>query len=89
MKSGPLNFKASAVAQAQFAAVDDYGYHEEKGKGNSTSSSEEGLEIARLGIAQEIISSLAGRGITKLFPIQVILSFPFSFSVCTFCFLII
>jgi ATP-dependent RNA helicase DDX21 len=53
-----------------FNAVPDYGYDE--GKGN-----EEGLEISRLGISQEIIGALAKKGITKLFPIQVILSFPF------------
>ncbi|XP_008804703.2 LOW QUALITY PROTEIN: DEAD-box ATP-dependent RNA helicase 53-like [Phoenix dactylifera] len=31
---------------------------------------DEGLEIARLGISQEIVSDLARKGITKLFPIQ-------------------
>ncbi|KAJ6300767.1 hypothetical protein OIU76_021542 [Salix suchowensis] len=35
------------------------------GKGN-----EEGLEISRLGISQEIVGALAKKGITKLFPIQ-------------------
>ncbi|KAJ7965014.1 DEAD-box ATP-dependent RNA helicase [Quillaja saponaria] len=65
-KSGPLNIRASLVSQAEFA-VDDYSYDEEKGsKGNS----DQGLEIAKLGFAQEIIDALAKKGITKLFPIQ-------------------
>ncbi|KAJ8770338.1 hypothetical protein K2173_014948 [Erythroxylum novogranatense] len=64
--SGPLQFRASVGLQAQFA-VDDYGSDDEKGlKG----SGEEGLDIAKLGISQEIVSALAGRGISKLFPIQ-------------------
>lgn len=71
VKSGPLDFKASSVTQAGIA-VADYGSDEEKGKG-----SEEGLEISNLGISKEIVNSLAKKGITKLFPIQVILSFPF------------
>lgn len=33
---------------------------------------DEGLEIAKIGIAGEIVKNLARRGITKLFPIQVI-----------------
>lgn len=32
---------------------------------------DEGLEISKLGIAQEVVSALARRGITQLFPIQV------------------
>lgn len=32
---------------------------------------EEGLEISKLGISEEIVSALAQRGITSLFPIQV------------------
>ena len=57
VKSGPLDFKASSVP--------DYGYDE--GKGN-----EEGLEISRLRISQEIVGALAKKGITTLFPIHVI-----------------
>uniref|UniRef100_A0A2P2M1J4 DEAD-box ATP-dependent RNA helicase 53 n=1 Tax=Rhizophora mucronata TaxID=61149 RepID=A0A2P2M1J4_RHIMU len=69
-KSGPLNFKASVAVEAEFA-VEDYGFDEEKGSvGKGSVDSEEGLEIAKLGISQEIVSSLAARGITKLFPIQ-------------------
>ncbi|XP_050232774.1 DEAD-box ATP-dependent RNA helicase 53, mitochondrial-like [Mercurialis annua] len=58
VKSGPLDFKA------ELAAAHDFGYEEDKGK------EEEGLEIGKLGISQEIVSALARRGITKLFPIQ-------------------
>ena len=64
-KYGPLNFRSSLVSNAEYA-VQDYSY-EEGPKGNS----DEGLEIAKLGIAQEIVSALAKRGILKLFPIQV------------------
>ncbi|KAF2305547.1 hypothetical protein P3X46_004749 [Hevea brasiliensis] len=73
VQSGPLNFRASLTSQAEFA-VDDYGYEEEKGfggKGNmSMNSSEEGLEIGKLSISEEIVSALSKRGITTLFPIQ-------------------
>ncbi|XP_065852433.1 DEAD-box ATP-dependent RNA helicase 53, mitochondrial [Euphorbia lathyris] len=69
-KSGPLDVKATVMSQAQFA-VDDYGSEEEKGSGAKRSlGSDEGLEISKLGIAQEIVTALASRGITKLFPIQ-------------------
>ncbi|XP_073005217.1 DEAD-box ATP-dependent RNA helicase 53-like [Typha latifolia] len=61
----PLGFKASDVARAEFA-VDEF-YEEEKG---SSKRGDEGLEIAKLGISQDIVSSLAKKGITKLFPIQ-------------------
>lgn len=70
MKPGPLNFKASLATQAEFA-IADYGFDEEKGKGG-----EEGLEISKLGISPEIVRALEKKGITKLFPIQVISSFP-------------
>ena len=46
--------------------MDDFPY-EEGSKGNA----DEGLEIAKLGISQDIVSALAKKGITKLFPIQV------------------
>ncbi|XP_043700640.1 DEAD-box ATP-dependent RNA helicase 53, mitochondrial-like isoform X3 [Telopea speciosissima] len=64
----PLEFRASIAARAEYA-VDDY-YDEEKSSGTVGGENEEGLEIAKLGIAPEIVSSLARRGITKLFPIQ-------------------
>ncbi|BAT80843.1 hypothetical protein LR48_Vigan07g033000 [Vigna angularis] len=63
-KSGPLNFRSSVYHRAEYA-VDDFPY-EEGSKGNA----EEGLEIAKLGISQDIVSALAKKGITKLFPIQ-------------------
>lgn len=61
-KSGPLYFRVSLPSQAEFAAVDDY-------EGNA-GADDEGLEIAKLGISSEIVSALAKKGITKLFPIQ-------------------
>lgn len=71
--AGPLNFRASYVHSAEYA-VDDYSF-EEGVKGNT----DEGLDIAKLGIAQDIVSSLAKRGITKLFPIQVYVLFNVEF----------
>lgn len=65
VKSGPLGFKATFAAQAEYAVA----YDEERG------GSDEGLEIAKLGIAKEIVDSLSQRGIVKLFPIQVITLF--------------
>ncbi|KAA0063349.1 hypothetical protein IC582_015805 [Cucumis melo] len=61
--SGPLNFKASLVSKAEFA-VEDYDC------ASGSRSGDEGLEIGKLGIAPEIVSALAKKGITKLFPIQ-------------------
>lgn len=66
VSSGPLGFRSTDAARAEFA-VDEF-YDEEKG---SSKSGDEGLEIAKLGISKEIISHLAKKGITKLFPIQV------------------
>ncbi|XP_062009209.1 DEAD-box ATP-dependent RNA helicase 53, mitochondrial-like [Rosa rugosa] len=65
VKSGPLNFRASPTTLfgAQVALDDDYDE-------SSKSSGEDGLEISRLGIDKEIVSALAKKGITKLFPIQ-------------------
>ncbi|KAL4364499.1 hypothetical protein S245_022719 [Arachis hypogaea] len=63
--SGPLNFRSSFCSRAEFA-VEDYAY-EEGSRGNSA---DEGLEIAKLGISQDIVSALAKKGIFKLFPIQ-------------------
>ncbi|OAY85100.1 DEAD-box ATP-dependent RNA helicase 53 [Ananas comosus] len=65
VSSGPLGFRSTDAARAEFA-VDEF-YDEEKG---SSKSGDEGLEIAKLGISKEIISHLAKKGITKLFPIQ-------------------
>nr|XP_010906630.1 DEAD-box ATP-dependent RNA helicase 53 [Elaeis guineensis] len=63
--AGQLGFRATDVARAEYA-VEEF-YDEEKG---SAKRGDEGLEIARLGISQEIVSDLARKGITKLFPIQ-------------------
>ncbi|EHA8587775.1 DEAD-box ATP-dependent RNA helicase 53 [Cocos nucifera] len=62
--AGQLEFRATDVARAEYA-VEEF-YDEEKG----AKRGDEGLEIARLGISQEIVSDLARKGITKLFPIQ-------------------
>ncbi|XP_058071624.1 DEAD-box ATP-dependent RNA helicase 53, mitochondrial-like [Magnolia sinica] len=65
--AGALGFKASDVARAEYA-VDEF-LDEEKGR-KVAGDVDEGLEIAKLGIAEEIVSALAKKGITKLFPIQ-------------------
>ncbi|PIA33030.1 hypothetical protein AQUCO_04200048v1 [Aquilegia coerulea] len=65
----PMDFKSSMVSNAQYA-VDDYSDQERSGSFSSPSSSDEGLEISKLGISQEITNCLAKKGITKLFPIQ-------------------
>ncbi|KAG7037512.1 DEAD-box ATP-dependent RNA helicase 53 [Cucurbita argyrosperma subsp. argyrosperma] len=61
--SGPLGFKSSLVSRAEFAV-------EEYDDASSSKSGDDGLEIGSLGIAPEIVSALAKKGITKLFPIQ-------------------
>ncbi|XP_034701941.1 DEAD-box ATP-dependent RNA helicase 53, mitochondrial-like [Vitis riparia] len=63
-QSGPLDFRASVASRAEYA-VADFSDEEKSSKGG-----DEGLEISKLGIAQEIVSALANKGITKLFPIQ-------------------
>ncbi|CAL0315856.1 unnamed protein product [Lupinus luteus] len=63
--SFPLSFHATSVSRAEYA-VDDYPL-EEASKGNNA---DEGLHVAKLGISEEIVSALAKKGITKLFPIQ-------------------
>ncbi|KAK4776321.1 hypothetical protein SAY86_005009 [Trapa natans] len=69
VSSGPLNFRAPVTSAAEFAAH-DYTSNDEEKAGKRRISGEEGLEIAKLGIASEIVSALAKKGITKLFPIQ-------------------
>ncbi|XP_023751291.2 DEAD-box ATP-dependent RNA helicase 9, mitochondrial [Lactuca sativa] len=49
---------------AGFAVAADHAYDGDRG------TSSDGLEISKLGINQEIVSALAKKGITKLFPIQ-------------------
>ncbi|WOK99532.1 hypothetical protein Cni_G08244 [Canna indica] len=63
--AGPLRFKATDAAFAECAFDDDY----DEEKGNSKTG-DEGLEIAKLGISQDIVTQLGKKGITKLFPIQ-------------------
>lgn len=63
---GPLGFRASGSLAAQ-QAVDDFAYEE---KEQVRVRGDEGLEIAKLGIADVIVKELAKKGITKLFPIQ-------------------
>ena len=62
---------------AGFAATADFSDDEKKSAGRlgGSSADAEGLEISKLGIANDIVSALAGKGITKLFPIQVDHSF--------------
>lgn len=54
------------ILQAQGYAVADFSDDDKKG------AADEGLEISKLGIHNEIVSSLAKKGITRLFPIQVL-----------------
>lgn len=63
-----LGFRATDVACAEYAFDD---YYEEKKEKSASKSGEEGLEISKLGISQDIVSQLAKKGITALFPIQV------------------
>ncbi|KAF8692143.1 hypothetical protein HU200_039744 [Digitaria exilis] len=63
----------TAAARAEFAAAAEEGafYEEDKrAPGAGGAAAAEGLEIAKLGISSEIVSRLANKGITKLFPIQ-------------------
>uniref|UniRef100_A0A0E0MPH4 RNA helicase n=1 Tax=Oryza punctata TaxID=4537 RepID=A0A0E0MPH4_ORYPU len=67
---------AGAAARPQYAADEGLFYEEEKrgaagaGGGVAAAGAEEGLEVAKLGISPKIVSQLASRGITRLFPIQ-------------------
>ncbi|KAJ3670019.1 hypothetical protein LUZ60_010343 [Juncus effusus] len=61
-----LGFRNTGIARAEFA-VDEL-YEEEKVGGSK--KADEGLEICKLGISEDIFSRLSKRGITKLFPIQ-------------------
>ncbi|XP_021724607.1 DEAD-box ATP-dependent RNA helicase 53-like [Chenopodium quinoa] len=66
-RSGRLEFRAPFASQAAGFAVADYS---DDDKVRAGGSGDEGLEISKLGIHPEVISCLAKRGITKLFPIQ-------------------
>ncbi|KAK1393415.1 DEAD-box ATP-dependent RNA helicase 53 [Heracleum sosnowskyi] len=63
-----LSVRASSSVSRISAAVDDFS--DEDLKKGGASKDEEGLEISKLGIADEIVTALAKKGITKLFPIQ-------------------
>ncbi|KAK1303415.1 DEAD-box ATP-dependent RNA helicase 53 [Acorus calamus] len=70
--AGPVCFRASEALLAEYA-VDELS-DEERGAswttGKKERESDEGLEIAGLGISKEIVKALAKKGITRLFPIQ-------------------
>ncbi|KAL6623436.1 hypothetical protein ACP70R_033315 [Stipagrostis hirtigluma subsp. patula] len=62
---------ASAAARPEFAADEGSFFEEEKRSGaGAGGAAAEGLEVAKLGIAPQIVQKLAAKGITKLFPIQ-------------------
>ncbi|CAK8538683.1 unnamed protein product [Lathyrus sativus] len=63
-KSQPLLFRASSASRAGYAA-EAFPFEEQ-----SKATGDDGLEIAKLGISQDIVSALEKKGITKLFPIQ-------------------
>ncbi|KAL1197537.1 DEAD-box ATP-dependent RNA helicase 9 [Cardamine amara subsp. amara] len=76
-KSVPLEFKASMVSPAGYAAQDYAASYESSDGGigdsesvGSSSGGGDGLAIAELGISPEIVKALKGKGIEKLFPIQ-------------------
>lgn len=69
-----LEFRASDVSRAGFAVEESF-YFDQKEKAPSSNTAakkgaDEGLEVAKLGISEEIVSRLAKKGITRLFPIQ-------------------
>lgn len=61
-------FHSGLALRAGFAVAD---YSDTDEKRASSGPSDEGLQISKLGISQEIVSALARKGIEKLFPIQV------------------
>ncbi|PNY01215.1 DEAD-box ATP-dependent RNA helicase 53-like protein [Trifolium pratense] len=65
-KSQPLLFRASLSSRAGYAA-EAFPYEEPS---KAVNSGDDGLEIKKLGISQDIVSALEKKGITKLFPIQ-------------------
>jgi len=67
-----LEFRASDVARAAYAVEESF-YEGENASFGSKKGGDEGLEIAKLGISQTIVSHLEKRGISKLFPIQVMI----------------
>ncbi|KAI4341899.1 hypothetical protein MLD38_026570 [Melastoma candidum] len=68
----PLVFRNTPTASSKFA-VAGYDSYEDDRTTTTThggGADGEGLEIANLGIAEEIVSALGKKGIAKLFPIQ-------------------
>lgn len=61
-----MGIRASDVSSqaAGYAVASDHAYDGDR------AASSDGLEISKLGINQEIVTALAKKGITKLFPIQ-------------------
>lgn len=62
------------ASSAGFAAQ-DYAESSDGGDSETVGSSGDGLAISDLGISPEIVKALSGRGIDKLFPIQVCFCF--------------
>lgn len=62
------SFHVGRVLQAAYAVAD---LSDAEDGMASIEVADDGLEISKLGISPEIVSALAGRGINKLFPIQV------------------
>jgi ATP-dependent RNA helicase DDX21 len=62
-----LRFRASVASQAEHAVAD---FSDEDKCAPSKGGADEGLDISKLGISKEIVTALAKKGITKLFPIQ-------------------
>ncbi|CAI9768280.1 unnamed protein product [Fraxinus pennsylvanica] len=60
-------FHAGRALRAEYAVAD---LSDADDRRSSSGVADDGLEIAKLGISQEIVSTLARKGITKLFPIQ-------------------
>lgn len=68
LRSATRCFHAGRALRAEYAVAD---FSDADDRRASSGVEDDGLEIAKLGISQEIVSTLASKGITKLFPIQV------------------
>lgn len=74
---GAFGCRAGSPLLAEYAVAEDerhdseYGDYDKKaGAKKKSSGDDEGLEVAKLGVDEEIVSALARRGIARLFPIQ-------------------
>ncbi|XP_022871875.1 DEAD-box ATP-dependent RNA helicase 53, mitochondrial-like [Olea europaea var. sylvestris] len=67
LRSATRCFHAGRALRAEYAVAD---FSDADDRRASSGVEDDGLEIAKLGISQEIVSTLASKGITKLFPIQ-------------------